>query len=158
MPRASIGETAMTGAKRQARYRAAQVNGVPVIRIRRPVDRRSRIQRWNDTIAAEWNCRPSMPHGWTRCRTTNRTVCSPRRCARLSNSISPSFRRLSRQEASAVIEKRDGPCGMGRDDARGGVPAPSRRRSSRGVIAVIRAAVQTLRNDWEWKNASSIDW
>jgi hypothetical protein len=52
MPRASIGETAMTGAERQARYRAAQVSGVPVIRIRRPVDRRSRIQRWNDTIAA----------------------------------------------------------------------------------------------------------
>ena len=52
MARASIGETAMTGAERQARYRAAQANGVPVIRIRRPVDRRSRIQRWNDTIAA----------------------------------------------------------------------------------------------------------
>jgi transposase len=54
--------------------------------------------------------------------------------------------------------QQDGPGGMGADDARGGVPAPSRRRSSRGVIPVIRAAVQTLRNDWEWKNASSIDW
>ena len=30
--------------------------------------------------------------------------------------------------------------------------------SGRGVIAVIRAAAQTSRNDWEWKNASSIDW
>jgi hypothetical protein len=47
---------------------------------------------------------------------------------------------------------------MGADDAWGRVPAPGRRRSSRGVIAVIRAAVQALRNDWEWKNASSIDW
>ena len=52
MPRPSLGETAMTGAERQARHRAAQAAGVPVIRIRRPVDRRSRIQRWNDTIAA----------------------------------------------------------------------------------------------------------
>jgi hypothetical protein len=52
MPRQSIGETAMTGAERQARCRAAQANGAPVIRIRRPADRRSRIQRWNDTIAA----------------------------------------------------------------------------------------------------------
>jgi hypothetical protein len=52
MPRQSIGETAMTSAERQARYRAAHTAGVPVIRIRRPVDRRSRIQRWNDTIAA----------------------------------------------------------------------------------------------------------
>ena len=52
MPRPSIGETAMTGAERQARYRTAHGNGVPVIRIRRPADRRSRIQRWNETIAA----------------------------------------------------------------------------------------------------------
>jgi hypothetical protein len=52
MPRQSTGETAMTGAERQARYRAAHANGAPIIRTRRPTDRRSRIQRWNDTIAA----------------------------------------------------------------------------------------------------------
>jgi rhamnogalacturonyl hydrolase YesR len=40
----------MTGAERQARYRAAHAAGVPVIRTRRPADRRSRIQRWNDAI------------------------------------------------------------------------------------------------------------
>jgi hypothetical protein len=52
MPPQPIGETAMTGAERQARYRAAHPDGVPVIRIRRAVERRSRIQRWNDTVAA----------------------------------------------------------------------------------------------------------
>jgi hypothetical protein len=52
MPRPSIGETAMTGAEGQARYRTMRADGAPVIRIRRPADRRSRIQRWNDTIAA----------------------------------------------------------------------------------------------------------
>jgi hypothetical protein len=52
MPRKSIGETAMTGAERQARYRTMHADGAPVIRIRRPTDRRSRIRRWNDTIAA----------------------------------------------------------------------------------------------------------
>ena len=52
MPPQPIGETAMTGAERQARYRAARMTNAPLIRIRRPVDRRSRIQRWNDTIAA----------------------------------------------------------------------------------------------------------
>jgi hypothetical protein len=52
MPRQPIGETAMTGAERQARYRTTHADGAPVIRIRRPVDRRSRIRRWNDTIAA----------------------------------------------------------------------------------------------------------
>jgi hypothetical protein len=51
MPRPSIGETAMTDAERQARHRAARASGKPVIRIRRPVDRRTLAQRWNDTIA-----------------------------------------------------------------------------------------------------------
>ena len=52
MPRPSLGETPLTGAERQARYRAAHAAGQPVIRVRRPADRRSRIQRWNDTVAA----------------------------------------------------------------------------------------------------------
>jgi hypothetical protein len=52
MARRSISETAMTGAERQARYRAAHAAGAPVVRIHRPADRRSRIQRWNDAIGA----------------------------------------------------------------------------------------------------------
>ena len=52
MPRQPISETAMTGAERQARYRAAHAAGAPIVRTRRPADRRSRIQRWNDTITA----------------------------------------------------------------------------------------------------------
>jgi hypothetical protein len=52
MPRPLIGEEPLTGAERQARYRAAHAAGAPVVRTRRPVDRRSRIQRWNDTITA----------------------------------------------------------------------------------------------------------
>jgi hypothetical protein len=51
MPRPLIGETAMTSAERQARYRASHAGGASVLRIRRPVDRRSRIHRWNDTVA-----------------------------------------------------------------------------------------------------------
>ena len=50
MPPRSLGDTAMTGAERQARYRAARL-GAPVIRVRRPPDRRGRAQRWNDTVA-----------------------------------------------------------------------------------------------------------
>jgi hypothetical protein len=41
----------MTEAERQARHRAARAAGAPVIRIRRPIDRRSRAQRWDDTVA-----------------------------------------------------------------------------------------------------------
>jgi len=51
MPRPSIGETAMTAAQRQARYRAARLAGKAVVHVHRPPDRRSRIRRWNDTIA-----------------------------------------------------------------------------------------------------------
>jgi len=52
MPRPPIADIPMTGAERQARYRAARMSDAPVIRLRRPADRRSRIQRWYDTIAA----------------------------------------------------------------------------------------------------------
>jgi hypothetical protein len=51
MARKPIGETAMTDAERQARYRAARTTGAPVIRIRRPTDHRGRARRWNDHVA-----------------------------------------------------------------------------------------------------------
>ena len=51
MPRPSIGETPMTGAERQARYRAARATGAPAIRVRHPTDRRSRARRWHDAVA-----------------------------------------------------------------------------------------------------------
>jgi hypothetical protein len=52
MPCPSISKVPMTDAERQARYRTMHADGAPIIRIRRPADRRSRIQRWNDTIVA----------------------------------------------------------------------------------------------------------
>ena len=47
------GENALSGAERQARYRARQQvpQAAPTIRYRRPADRRSRPQRWNDAVA-----------------------------------------------------------------------------------------------------------
>jgi hypothetical protein len=51
MPRGqkSEGETPLSNAERQARYRARHLKPPPVvIRTRRPVDRRSRPQRWDD--------------------------------------------------------------------------------------------------------------
>ena len=51
MPRKPIGETAMTDAERQARYRAAHAAGASVIRTRRPADHRSRARRWRDAVA-----------------------------------------------------------------------------------------------------------
>jgi hypothetical protein len=42
--------TAMTHAERQARYRAKQADGGPTLRYRKPVDRRSRVQRWRDAV------------------------------------------------------------------------------------------------------------
>ena len=50
MPRKPIGETAMTDAERQARYRAARAAGAPVIRTRRPAHHRGRARRWTDHV------------------------------------------------------------------------------------------------------------
>jgi hypothetical protein len=51
MPRPSIGYTAMTGAERAARYRAARPAGKPVTHTRRVIDRRSLLRRWRDASA-----------------------------------------------------------------------------------------------------------
>ena len=51
MPRKSIGETAMTDAERQARYRAARATGKPIIRVRRALDHHGRARRWTDHVA-----------------------------------------------------------------------------------------------------------
>ena len=47
------GEQALSNAERQARYRARhrQQNPPAVVRVRKPVDRRSRPQRWLDAVA-----------------------------------------------------------------------------------------------------------
>ena len=50
MSRKPIGDKPMTDAERQARRRAAQAAGKPTIQVRRPTDRRSRIQRWRDAV------------------------------------------------------------------------------------------------------------
>jgi hypothetical protein len=48
--RRPIGQHPLTGAERQARYRARHATA-PVIRYRRPADRRSRVQRWQAAVA-----------------------------------------------------------------------------------------------------------
>lgn len=49
--RKPIGNKALTGAERQARFRAAHADGSPKVRYRRPADRRSRPQRWRAAVA-----------------------------------------------------------------------------------------------------------
>jgi hypothetical protein len=47
------GEHSLSNAERQARYRARREaqQSAPVVRYRRPADRRTRAQRWHDTVA-----------------------------------------------------------------------------------------------------------
>src|SRR3954469_16261742 len=99
MPRKPIGETAMTDAERQARYRAARAAHTPIIRTRRPGDHRSRARRWTDHVTGlvkeqvefmAWL--DSLPE---------RTARPPKRCARSANLISANFRRSFRPAASA---------------------------------------------------------
>jgi hypothetical protein len=55
MPRGRTpeGEHPLSSAERQARYRARHQahQATPIIRFRRPADRRSRLQRWHDAVA-----------------------------------------------------------------------------------------------------------
>jgi hypothetical protein len=51
MPRQSINDIAMTGAERQARYRAARAAGTRIVHTRRPIDRRGYARRWHDAVA-----------------------------------------------------------------------------------------------------------
>jgi len=55
MPRGRYpeGQHTLSNAERQARYRARREadQPAPVVRYRRPVDRRSRLQRWCDAVA-----------------------------------------------------------------------------------------------------------
>src|ERR1700674_3555555 len=69
------GETSLSNAERQARWRARQKEEQPsvIVRARRPVDRRSRIQRWRDATCelvdiqadcASWlDALPESPRG-----------------------------------------------------------------------------------------------
>jgi hypothetical protein len=95
MPRQSIGERPMTNAERQARSRAA---GTPVIRIRCSTDRRSRARRWHDTSAIA----EVLP-----------AICD----LDLGD-----LQAIEPPRGSVGIEQRDGPTGMGHDDARGSLP------------------------------------
>ena len=108
----------MIGAERQARYRAMNADSAPVIRIRRPADRPSRIQRWLDTIAALTEL-PGEYGGWLDALPDNQQDSATAEALRaiLSNSIFPSFWRSNHRVVSAVIEQWDGLTGIGHDDA-----------------------------------------
>ena len=85
-----------------------------------------------------------MAPGWTHCPTISGTVPWPRPWERSSTSISLSFRRSSRRAASAVIEQRDGPTGIGHDDAWKGSryqPAPIEPRVDAGVKVLTEMTI-----------------
>src|SRR5208282_4548035 len=106
MPRKSIGETAMTDAERQARYRAARAAGKPVVRVRRALDHRGRGPGVGQIMSpALWKHRSSTLPGWTACRTVFRTVRPPKHCGRSAISISLSCRRSNHRAASAGTDK-----------------------------------------------------
>jgi hypothetical protein len=82
MARKSIGETAMTDAERQARYRAARAAGLPVIRTRRPADHRGRARRWTDHVAGLVEAQVEYAAWLRACRRTCETVRSTTHCRR----------------------------------------------------------------------------
>ena len=134
MPRTSIGETAMTGAERQARYRVAHAAGAPVIRIRRPVDRRSRIQRWNDTIAAAVDLQAEYA-AWLDALPDNQQDSALADALRAIVEFDLSeLLAIEPPRGFAVIEHRKGPNGMGQDDVRGVQSASAAGRRERASM------------------------
>jgi hypothetical protein len=103
MPRGRrpAGDRPLTGAERQARYRAIHA-GQPIIRYPRGTshgtsprakgpqraDRRSRPQRWRDAVAELLPYRRSMLPGSISCPSQPRARQPPKRCKLLSISIS----------------------------------------------------------------------
>jgi hypothetical protein len=87
-----IGETVMTHAERQARYRGAHADGAPKVKYRKPADRRSRPQRWRDAVADWWSCKPIIRRGSTRCRKIWWTARRRRRCGQSASLICRSLR------------------------------------------------------------------
>src|SRR5271166_5897473 len=107
MPRKPIGERPMTDAERQARCRAARESGTPAVRIRRPLDHRSRAKRWRDAVSKLTTLQGQYAAWLEACRRTYRTAPPPRRCRRSAISTSLNSRRSFRPAASAEIDPRD---------------------------------------------------
>ena len=109
MGRKPEGAQALTGAERQARYRARHASTTdttpPPCQKRRPARpgrRRGRsggTRRWPPW----WPCKPSMPPGWTRCRRPPATARPAKRCRPSSISTWTSSSPFARRAASAAI-------------------------------------------------------
>ncbi len=101
MPRGRTpeGEHTLSNADRQARFRARREidQPAPVVRYRRPVDRRSRLQRWNDLAAGLLALQAEYAARYDVLRIASATLPPPWPCRPSSISISmsslPSCRR-----------------------------------------------------------------
>ena len=96
------GARALTGAERQARYRARHA-GAPAIRYRRPFDRRSRRQRWHDAVAELLALREEYGSWLEACPRLPATAPLARPCKPLSSSISARSLPSSRHAGSVAI-------------------------------------------------------
>ena len=105
MPRKSIGETAMTDAERQARYRAARTAGVPIVRTRRPTDHRGRARRWTDHVTGLVEAQVEFA-AWLESLPDNlQDSATAERCARSAIWTSANFRRSFRRAASVGTDQ-----------------------------------------------------
>jgi hypothetical protein len=132
MPRPSINETPMTGTERQARYRTSRAAGVPVLRLRRPADRRSRIRRWHDAVEALADLQAEYA-GWLDALPENQhgSALAEALQAIVEFDLSELQAIEPPRGFSAGHEERNGPNGMGQPNARDGRSALADRRPNR---------------------------
>ena len=97
------GRQALTGAERQARWRARHA-GAPVTRWRRPADRRSRPQRWRDAVAELVALQDEYTQWFEALPEALRDTATGEACKALSSSISANSPTSIHRAASAATE------------------------------------------------------
>ena len=108
------GELPLSNAERQARYRARRQAQQPasVVRYRRPADRRTRVQRWHDTVARLVALQAEYAAWYDVWRTICVTPPPAPPCRPSSISISTISSASSRPAASAAIDRHERDCGL----------------------------------------------
>ena len=146
--RKPLRDKTMTGAERQARFRAAHADGSPKVRYRRPGDRRSRPQRWRDAVAELVSLQEDYRAGLDSLPTIWPRAPPPRRCGPSAKLTCRTLRAWTRRAGlDATDRQRDrvtiprGHCEAADMAVEGSAPRVSSRREIRG-----RASMTILSN------------
>ena len=136
------GERPLSNAERQARYRARRdaQQAASVIRYRRPTDRRTRVQRWHDTVAGLISLKAEYDAWHEALPDSLRAPARP--CRPSSTWISTNWSALNRHAASAAIDR------LWTEEAH---PAPSGKMRREALVPLDELQGKMRRNNCQWQ-------